>query len=683
MVLDTLLAAAQLVIGANQSAGRVVVFDGAENAESAFLWTWSAAADPILTQEDADVGRWGLDECKLREQGGTLLVTGYGWFGAVDVETGLAKSFFRTDGNPHSIELLPDGRLAVADSSSLGFILADASEPFFHTRQTVKSAFPTSGAHGVEWDASRGCLWGLAYTNLYRFAYDPKTLTLKPLAVYDYTAAGCGDAFGHDLVPDGRGGYFITNHDGVWRFDPDAERFAAVSPRRNVKSYSPLAGVGALYQLPREKWWSDRIVLEAEGGGTRELGPFHGSRFYKARWTAPMGRETFPAMPDPYALRREGHDRSVRLPVFAPDEWAFKKGYRPLGVRAMECSVKGALVGSSVRIVDASGRELVRDVDWRLDEEWGVVGLAGGADVRQPVDIRYEFRLRRIDSLVVRANGVEEVRKGFPHLATPRPPRLADGEWLVENRLVSETGTEVFPFAESPALAPRTPEGARKTLPAFMAKLDRGEAVTILAWGDSVTDCVFLPEKHKWQRQFVERLRKAYPKSEITLLENAWGGRTTKAYLAEPAGSAHSYEETVLAARCDLVISEFVNDAGLSEEDFTSIYPKILADFRAAGREWVILTPHYVRPDWMGLDSSRDCADDPRAYVRFLRSFAAENGVGLADAALRWGHLHLEGVPHETMFLNAINHPVPDGMGYYVDALLDFFGIDRQKEDRK
>ena len=64
--------------------------------------------------------------------------------------------------------------------------------------------------------------------------------------------------------------------------------------------------------------------------------------------------------------------------------------------------------------------------------------------------------------------------------------------------------------------------------------------------------------------------------------------------------------------------------------------------------------------------------DAPREPVR---QFARENGVGLADAALRWGHLWREGIPHETLLRNAINHPNTFGISFFADALMDFLGL--------
>ena len=78
---------------------------------------------------------------------------------------------------------------------------------------------------------------------------------------------------------------------------------------------------------------------------------------------------------------------------------------------------------------------------------------------------------------------------------------------------------------------------------------------------------------------------------------------------------------------------------------------------RAIGAEWIILTPHYVRPDWMNLTRERDIDDDPRPYVAGVRQFAATHDVALADAALRYGRLWRQGLPHSALLLNAINPP--------------------------
>jgi len=168
-------------------------------------------------------------------------------------------------------------------------------------------------------------------------------------------------------------------------------------------------------------------------------------------------------------------------------------------------------------------------------------------------------------------------------------------------------------------------------------------------------------------------LRARFPKAKIELVTEAWGGRNTGSFLAEPPGSEHNYGEKVLGAKPDLVVSEFVNDAGLNPEQVEERYAKLLGDFQAIGAEWIILTPHYVRPDWMGLSRERDIDEDPRPYVAGLRQFAAKHAVALAEAARRYGRLWRQGIPYTTLMLNSINHPDARGMSIFADALMELF----------
>ena len=91
------------------------------------------------------------------------------------------------------------------------------------------------------------------------------------------------------------------------------------------------------------------------------------------------------------------------------------------------------------------------------------------------------------------------------------------------------------------------------------------------------------------------------PRARIELLTQAWGGRNTGSYLAEPPGSPHNYQETVLGQKPDLIISEFVNDAGLKPEQVEERYSGLLRDFQEIRAEWIILTPPLCPP---GLDET-------------------------------------------------------------------------------
>lgn len=382
---------------------------------------------------------------------------------------------------------------------------------------------------------------------------------------------------------------------------------------------------------------------------------------------------------DPPGRMEVKGERHSRLPP-KDKKRTWNKECQLLAIRVNGCTVAYAVIPESVSIKTAAGRVLTRGRDYEVDAQWGAPERVEGGSVQkdEPILIDYSYLMRRIDSVVRGADGTLSLRKGKPHVVTPVPPELAPGETRLGNVLVDAETSGVSERNLYPVLDPvpptPTPRGtAPRLLPKTWAKLNRGETVTILAWGDSVTACGFLPNKDKWQEQFVRRLRARFPKADIRLVSNGWGGRCSHSFCSVPETSPYNFDRKVAGVKADLVISEFVNDCGGGERVVRDWYPKFLEAFRKAGSEWVILTPHYVRPSWMGLKECRNSDDDPRPFVKAVRKFASDNGVALADASRRWGHLWREGIPFSTMYVNDINHPVALGMEFFADSLMALF----------
>lgn len=402
---------------------------------------------------------------------------------------------------------------------------------------------------------------------------------------------------------------------------------------------------------------------------------------WRVRVTCDAGTATLTAEPpEPVAVTDERYDS---LAPFQGPVW--RRGTPLAGTRAEACSVADALEPASLVVRDGPGagaRSYALGKDYQLEARWGGFGrLEGGAiPASAPVYASYRYAVMRLDSVVVTTDRTLFLRKGVPHVATPRPPDLAAGEVRIGNLWFTGHGKELtadacFPVLES--VYPEAPKGgepaAARLAPETYAKLSGGRPVRILAWGDSVTECVYLPFLQKWQEQFASRLRERFPKASVTMLSEGWGGRTTTAFRREPPGSPHNYAEKVLALKPDLVVSEFINDASMDEAAVLQNYGEILKDFRRVGAEWIVLTPHYARPDWMGLAREREIDSDPRPYVRGLRLFAENSRVGLADASLRWGRLWRQGLPYSTLLVNNINHPDERGMKLFADALMELF----------
>ena len=396
------------------------------------------------------------------------------------------------------------------------------------------------------------------------------------------------------------------------------------------------------------------------------------------------GRTQVVHVPEPrwVEIKDEKH---TTLPVFNSRAGGWLKGAQLRGVRAQETTTPYLLDPVSVVVRNSSESDATtyeKGKDFEADLNWGTVGRLPQGRIKEgdAVYISYRYGRLRLDSIVRRKNGRLDLRPGEPRAAAPHPPRLLTNEARLANIWIPGVITNLTPHNLFPILETEYPERPKlHPAPAetmcgkALAKLRSGERLRVLAWGDSVTDGSYLPPRERWQEQWVERLRERFPKASIELLTEAWGGRNTYSYTNEPPGSPHNYREKVLGAKPDLVVSEFVNDAGLSPKQVEERYRLFLADFLTLGAEWIILTPHYVRPDWMGLDRERDVDDDPRPYVAGLREFAANHQVALADASRRYGRLWRQGLPYTTIMLNSINHPDARGMKIFADALMELF----------
>ena len=224
------------------------------------------------------------------------------------------------------------------------------------------------------------------------------------------------------------------------------------------------------------------------------------------------------------------------------------KGAKLRGVTTQETTAKGYLDPERVLVAAAPGGQAFEcGSDYAIDLEWGTFGrLAGGRiGEQQPVYVSYRHGVGRIDSIIIH-HGLVTLRTGTPCLNVPEPPAVKAGEKVVANiwvpgRLPRLSADNIFPLLETtyPEPAQSSPTPAERCLPNTLRKLRAGEPVKILAWGDSVTESSYLPQRETacWQAQFIARLRRRFPAAEIELLELGWGGRNTESFLNEPPGS--------------------------------------------------------------------------------------------------------------------------------------------------
>lgn len=373
------------------------------------------------------------------------------------------------------------------------------------------------------------------------------------------------------------------------------------------------------------------------------------------------------------------------LPVFDPKAGNWRRGAKLQKLIAEECTGTGLVVPSSVRVSlkPEDTAALVKDTDYIVDAFWAQLGRVDGGAIGadQTVYVDYDYYPTRLDSVFLSSSGTVRLAQGEPGVGNIYPPQPGPDEVAVcniwHNGLMDKlTPEHVFPIQFLPNDVPEQ-EGsvAERLFPKTLAKLRNGEPVTIVAWGDSVTNGGGVgPEKQDlwYQHQFLARLEERFPESEITLHTAAWPGGNSRGYMSAAPGGQYDFKRDVLDRKPDLVTIEFVNDAYLEGDALKAHYATIRDALRGIPAEIILITPHFVRQDWMGVSTAKVDAD-PRPYVRGLRQFAAENDIAVADAAELWGDLWRRGIPYPVILANAINHPDERGMKLFADALMALF----------
>jgi lysophospholipase L1-like esterase len=422
------------------------------------------------------------------------------------------------------------------------------------------------------------------------------------------------------------------------------------------------------------------MPLRVEGDWSVQVGP--GSIIRNGTRIKVSKKETLQVSPPNRVEVRD--ERIAPLPVFNPGAGGWRKGARLNHLITVECSATGLLYPETVRVKAASGEGpcFVRGSDYDMDDLWGTVGRLekGGIGEAQPVFIDYDYSLSRLDSVVADLHGKVRIVDGTPGIALVMPPVLEKGEVALGNiwvpgRTEKITDENLLPIMEDHPKTRRVDLAkVESQLPKTLGKLRAGKPVRIVAWGDSVTDGggVENHPEERYQALFARMLGEQFPNAKVDLLTAAWGGSSSRHYLEAPAGGPKDFVRDVLDPKPDLVTIEFVNDAYLTEEETQTHYAMILDRLQGNGSEVILITPHLVRPDWMGITSLK-LEEDPRPYVKGLKRFASEQNVALADAGQAWVNLWKQGIPYVTLEANSINHPDARGHRIFADALMELF----------
>lgn len=210
---------------------------------------------------------------------------------------------------------------------------------------------------------------------------------------------------------------------------------------------------------------------------------------------------------------------------------------------------------------------------------------------------------------------------------------------------------------------PAKQEFSAARLPRTRHKLEAGEPLRIVAFGDSITagGDASTPKLIFWER-WADALRQKYPRATIEAINGATGGDTTAQGLAR-------LSEKVIARKPDLVLIGFgMNDHnregyGVPLPAFTANLRTLVDRVRAeSGAEAVLFSAFPPNPKWHF--GSHNMA----AYAEATRAVAREKQCAFADVFQLWQQLSRRKKP-EDLLANNINHPNDYGHWIYFQAL--------------
>ncbi|MBB4885259.1 hypothetical protein FHS38_001287 [Streptomyces netropsis] len=293
------LAAVTPIVTADQATRSVYVLDAertrwsAEGPGGGVLWSWRADGRADLADLRPGSSWTNPSEVKLREMDGRryLLTTASGGLAAV-VRYPEGTAYWAADtgsGNAHSIELLPDGNVAVAASKGEYVRLYAASRS---TRATEYTQVALAGAHGVHWDPRNELLWALGDRELVALAVGG-TADYPALTVVHRRALPTRG--GHDLAPvlASPGRLWVTTSSAVYQYATSERQFVSYPLQsrvsgRSVKSVGddPVTGqvLVARPEAGNPCVWCTSTLTLYQPDGTRTL--LRGG-MYKARWWSP------------------------------------------------------------------------------------------------------------------------------------------------------------------------------------------------------------------------------------------------------------------------------------------------------------------------------------------------------------------------------------------------------------
>jgi len=282
-----------LVALTNQGKSRLEVYDISKGTldESSLMWSY-------------ELPKYNIAGAKLRhsEKYGDVALAVCGNYYGYMISYPEGKLLWRTDAtakNPHSIELMPNGVIAVASSTG-------GEVRFFTTTGNYSDAPAASmtltDAHGVLWDDERQILWAIGRRVLTAYRVTLNTDGSVSVAEDAAFRATIPTDNAHDLAPvyGDKNLLWISTGSNVYQFNKTTKAFSTNYDGNKYLNRSGIKGVGnfddgsIVYIYPDgefKSWTSRSMTFVVDGGGvmasavfTSETGHFYKVRVWDTRY---------------------------------------------------------------------------------------------------------------------------------------------------------------------------------------------------------------------------------------------------------------------------------------------------------------------------------------------------------------------------------------------------------------
>ncbi|WP_299530196.1 DUF6528 family protein [Ulvibacterium sp.] len=250
----------EIIVGGDDKI-RIFDFDSLQNGRQ--VVNWELRTGEIIGLPDSVYSQlMPIDDHKSVNDHTQLLISSSG-SGVVLLDRETKRALFHTTApNAHSVELLPNNRVAVALSTAKG---GNSVEIYDISRSGIPIFWDSLySGHGLVWNPKRERLYALGYDEIRAYSLQDWTSDLPKLRME--RCWKLPETGGHDLFAPNWDQLLVSSSKKVWKFTISPGSFSPFDPIANeekVKSvyYDDVTGE-LLYTKGEINWWTHRVYFK-------------------------------------------------------------------------------------------------------------------------------------------------------------------------------------------------------------------------------------------------------------------------------------------------------------------------------------------------------------------------------------------------------------------------------------